>query len=386
MHADKRRWVWLAGALGIVVALWLAPAALAQQPPPISREEFDDHLQRLKLDDVSRRAIVQAIYDDLVVGHRDAEVGLLAFHEWYHDLYAGGLPDLGEYEAVFWGDINRSRRMRNDEGKRLESRYFDSLREEFPEKQETVAWLDRAHLRWRFLNRGDTRHGDAPDLIALVETTLDSSDPYQRAELAAVLERFDREMDAILQPASEMYRAGFNEVADELVDAGDFENLADFYEQFWRPQLEQWLLAKRYLPLIRGRLDPEEAAKFEERANRILYMEIYEPTRIDILLESAKGRDDLTEAQQAALARLERELEAKRAKSRSDMIELTDELHTFESARRTAEHHAARRLNSDLPSRPVQDAEYRSALRSYREIGSELEKEIERIMAQGDGT
>ncbi len=396
LHADARRLDLRAATvrerfsiarratIAITVALACAfrgGIAGAQQPPPISAEEYAYQVKRLELETEAEKAIVRAVYEDFVAGVEDIQQGANAFYMWQNEIFSGfGLPD--EVEEVFGGDSQRVRRMRDDEIARLEREYFATLRDAFPARTSWIDWAERAHRRWRSLNRGfEGDVTESPDLIALVEGALEETDPYDSPELAAVLDRYDREVDAILVRAMENYRRRL-EGRKALIVEGDYEGLADLFEQFWLPETEHWLVARRFVPLLRNHLSPEQAEKFQESSIRILYGTIFQPARIDVLLEDALKREDLSQSQRDRLRNLEQALEGKRAAARREMIALADEYATVAMARKRAEFFAANAFDRSLPVRPPEDIAYGEALDAYRAIGSDLELEIARILEE----
>jgi hypothetical protein len=364
---------------------WM-PAALAQPSPPISPEELADQVARLELDEAGR-ARVEEIHARFVEEFREINEVTQSIFRWsnsMHNLHPG---DMGEYSVVIREDYDRlsAREFRNRA--QIEDLYFVWLREAFPGNVENVDWLERSHRRRLALARTDAqvpyRAAGTPDLIHLTEWALGGEDPYQNEALAAALNDFDFEMDAVLRARRQGDLEAWNQQTPALIAAGDRKGLVQVYEERFLPAARMRRLVEEHLPRIAAHLPPNKKAAFETKFEHMLFADLYLPARVDVLLERAVQREDLTESERGRLASIAAALERDRGPERARLRHMAAERNSEAGVRKFAAHMAEMQLTGQGSRMMPEDIEYHNELvPAFRAIGSEYEEEILRILGE----
>lgn len=382
MNADEHRWGLLARLLVVWSDIWLAPIALAQPQPPISPQEVQDQIARLGVNEEGEARIEQ-IHAEFVQQFMEIHEATQSIYRWLlpaSNLHPGGM---GEYHILTAGDYDRLSTRELLNWAQLEDLYFVQLHEAFPEAGTTVDWLARSHLRRRSLARTDSpnRTSGTPDPIQLTEWVLDGEDPYQNVELAAALNAFDLEMDAALRAKRQDNLESLHESVAELIASGDRAELVRLYEERYLPLGRIRRIAEDHLPRIAVHLPPDRKAALEAKFDHMLFADLYLPTRVDVLLERALKREDLTDSERGRLASIAEALERDRASERERLKQMAMARNSEAGMRKWVAHLAEMQLTGQGSRMMPEDIQYHNELvPAYRAIGSEYEEEILRIL------
>lgn len=375
----------VAVSLAVAASLLLGASAAAQRQPPISRAEVEEHIQRLGLTDAAEVARANEIYTRMIDAVEDLREAEQIIYRWQMPVYDQH-PEQTEAYRVTTADQRLIGTWVQTEEPRLIASYFTDLRAAFSGREERAEWIERAYQRRWYLRREPkaTSGSSTPDLIHLCEQV--APDAWDRPALRAHLDDFDRAIDRIVRP----YRAarlggGLLSRRSELTQAGDFDGLVAMWDAYYRPIAQIRAIAQRFRSLIAAQLTVEEAEQFHARYTELMYEFVVSPTRIDLLIENALKRDDLSRTQRDRIHALRDSLEARRFAERRRLIAQEDAIWGLDGlAQRTEEY--ARSALGQLPAGTQRiEMRHRDEVAAYRTIGSELEETLAAILAESGG-
>jgi len=170
-----------------------------------------------------------------------------------------------------------------------------------PAQEERWPRVERSLRRSQTLGRGLMRT-ERVDLIRIARETL-GEEAELPGEVAAVLDRYEVELDRELVKRNEVFEEGWSR-ARELVRGGQREELDELLENAREASLRLRDLNRRFVRVIGSALPEEEREEFEALVRRAAFPDVYRETYAERALAAAEGFADLDEAQREGIEAL----------------------------------------------------------------------------------